>query len=166
MKLNDKASKYVIRANWPSGIDEGQRRISGVNVGTEKLFLWVDLVEAADKRIVETEMEIVEARLSVPFLSGKQVVDNRRIIAGPAHKLPVRQKIVSGHASSSVFEDQPRRSRIIGYGLVIFSVADETGEAAGAVNVKGSVKGHQRSFVSFATTHFNNRSVFPFLFCL
>ena len=98
-------------------MDEGHRRISGVNVGTEKLFFWVNFVEAADKRVVETEVEIVEARLSVPFLSGEQVVGDRRLLAGPAHQLPVRQMIVSGH-DSSVFEDQPRRSRVIGYDVV------------------------------------------------
>ena len=51
-------------------MNEGQRRVFGVNVNSLDgiFFLWVDLVE--------TEMENVEARLSVPFLPGEQVVDN------------------------------------------------------------------------------------------
>ena len=74
-------------------------------------------------------MEIVEARLSVPFLSGEQVIDNRRVVAGPAHQLPVRQIIVSAH-DPPVFDDQPRRSREIGDDIVIVAVADKTDEAA------------------------------------
>ena len=90
------------------------------------------MVEAADKRVVETEVEVVEVRLSVPFLPGEQVVDDRRIL-GPAYQFPIRQTIVSRHA----FEDQPRRSRVIGYNVVIVAVADKTDEAAGVVNIKG-----------------------------
>ena len=79
--------------------------------------------------VLQKEVEIVEARLSVPFLSDEQVVDDRRVFAGRVHPFPIRQIILCGH-DSSVFENKPRRSRVIGYDVVlIVAVADETDDA-------------------------------------